>query len=200
MQGFPATDNRIDEIQQHQLEDETCQELSKYAREGWPEKENLKGMVRHYWPYQAQITLVNNLLLYESRIVIPSALCQNVLERLHEGHQGIVKCRRRTIQSVWWPGISKNVKELIENCRVCCQTTKNHPEPLIPTPMPASSPMAENRCRSHGVQESSIFSGGYYSRYIELSKLENTSSASIINHLKSIMARHDKTSSRSARI
>jgi transposase InsO family protein len=30
----------------------------------------------------------------------------------------------------------------------------------------------------------------YYSRYIELSKLENTSSASIINHLKSIMARH----------
>ena len=114
MQGFPATDNRIEEIRQHQLEDETCQELSKYAREGWPDKEYLKGMVRHYWPYRAQITLVNNLLLYESRIVIPSALRQDVLEKLHEGHQGIVKCRRRAIQSVWWPGISKNVKELIE--------------------------------------------------------------------------------------
>ena len=30
----------------------------------------------------------------------------------------------------------------------------------------------------------------YYSRYIELPKLKSTSSASIINHLKSIMARH----------
>ena len=137
MQGLPATDSRIDEIRQHQLEDETCQEISKYAREGWPEKENLKGMVRHYWPYRAQLTLVNNLFLYESRMVIPSALRQDVLEKLHEGHQGIVKCRRHAVQSVWWPGVSKNIKELIDNCRICCQTTKNHLEPLIPTPMPA---------------------------------------------------------------
>ncbi len=190
MQGFPATDNRIEEIRQHQFEDETCQELSKYAREGWPEKENLKGMVRHYWPYRAQITFVNNLLLYESRIVIPSALRQDVLEKLHEGHQGILKCRRRAIQSVWWPGISKNVKELIENCQVCCETTKNHPEPLIPTPMPARpwQRIAADLIEFKKVQYLVVVD--YYSRYIELSKLENTSSASIINHLKSIMARH----------
>ena len=98
MQSLPATDSRIEEIRQHQL-DETCQEISKYVREGWPEKENPKGMVRHYWPYQAQLTLVNNLL-YDSRIVIPSALRQDVLEKLHKGHQGIVECRRRTVQSV----------------------------------------------------------------------------------------------------
>ena len=30
----------------------------------------------------------------------------------------------------------------------------------------------------------------YYSRYIELSKLESTTSAAVINHMKSIMARH----------
>ena len=135
-QGLPATDTRLEEIKCHQLEDETCQEVSKYVRHGWPEKDNLKGVVRHYWPYRAQLTIVNSLLMYESRIVIPSALRQEVLEKLHEGHRGIVKCRRRAIQSVWWPGISKNVKELIDNCRICCQTTKNHPEPLIPTPMP----------------------------------------------------------------
>ena len=34
MQGLPATDNRIEEIRQHQLEDQTCQEISKYARKG----------------------------------------------------------------------------------------------------------------------------------------------------------------------
>lgn len=190
MQGLPATDSRIEEIRQHQLEDETCQEISKYVREGWSEKENLKGMVRHYWPYRAQLTLVNNLLLYDSRIVIPSALRQDVLEKLHEGHQGIVKCWRRAVQSVWWPGVSKNIKELIDNCRICCQTTKNHPEPLIPTPMPARpwQRIATDLMEFKKVQYLVVVD--YYSRYIELSKLESTSSASIINHLKSIMARH----------
>ena len=51
-------------------------------REGWLEKEELKGIVRHYWPYRAQLTLVNELLLYESRILIPSALCQDVLDKV----------------------------------------------------------------------------------------------------------------------
>lgn len=134
--------------------------------------------------------MVNNLLLYDSRIVIPSALRQDVLEKLHEGHQGIVKCWRRAVQSVWWPGVSKNIKELIDNCRICCQTTKNHPEPLIPTPMPARpwQRIATDLMEFKKVQYLVVVD--YYSRYIELSKLESTSSASIINHLKSIMARH----------
>ena len=184
-QGLPATDTRLEEIKCHQLEDETCQEVSKYVRHGWPEKDNLKGVVRPYWPYRAQLTIVNSLLMYESRIVIPSALCQEVLEKLHEGHQGIVKCRRRAIQSVWWPGISKNVKELIDNCRICCQTTKNHPEPLIPTPIPACpwQRIAVDLMEFKKVQYLVVVD--YFSRYIELSKLESTLSASIINHLKS---------------
>ena len=172
MQGLPATDSRIEEIRQHQPEDETCQEISKYVREGWPEKENLKGMVRHYWPYQAQLTLVDNLLLYESRIVIPSALCQDVLEKLHKEHQEIVKCRWRTVQSVWWLGVSKNIKELIDNCRICCQTTKNHPDPLIPTQMPARpwQRIATDLMEFKKVQYLVVVD--YYSRYIKLSKLE----------------------------
>ena len=98
MQGLPVTDTWVEEIKRHQIEDETIREITRYVREGWPEKEKLKGIARHYWPYRAQLTLVNELLLYESRIVIPSALRQDVLDKLHEGHQGIVKCRRRAIQ------------------------------------------------------------------------------------------------------
>ena len=190
LQELPASDSRIEEIRQHQMEDETCQEISKYVKEGWPEKENLKGMIRYYWPYRAQLTLVNDLLLYESRIVIPPALRQDVLDKLHEGHQGIVKCRRRAIQSVWWPGVSKNVKELIDNCRICCQTRKNSPEPLIITPMPGWPWQRIAADLMEFKKSQYLVVVDYYSRYIELSKLESTSSSSVINHLKSIMARH----------
>ena len=114
--------------------------------------------------------------MYASRIVIPSALRQDVLEKLHEGHQGIVKCRRRAVQSVWWPGLSRNIKELIDNCRVCCQATKNHPEPLIPTQMPGRpwQKVAADLMEFKKAQYLVVVD--YYSRYIELSKLESTTS------------------------
>ena len=100
------------------------------------------------------------------------------LEKLHEGHQGNVKCRRRAVQSVWWPGVSKNIKELIDNCRICCQTTKSHPEPLIRTLMPARlwQRIATALMEFKKVQYLVVVD--YYSRYIELSKLESISSAS----------------------
>ena len=77
--------------------------------------------MQYFLPCRAQLTkltLLNELLLYEWRIEIPSALCQDAVDWLHEQHQGIVKCRRRAIQSEWWPAISKNIKELIDNCRI----------------------------------------------------------------------------------
>ena len=59
-----------------------------------------------------------------------------VSDKIHEGHQGITKCRECAKQAVWWPGLSKQIQEMVENCRVCLQHKVNHPEPLNPTPFP----------------------------------------------------------------
>ena len=40
---------------------------------------------------------------------MPSAMKLQVLDKIHEGHQGIVKCRERAKTSVWWPGLSREV-------------------------------------------------------------------------------------------
>ena len=74
MHGMPATDQRIEQIKKQQLEDDVCREVTKYVKEGWPSKENIKGIVQQYWQHQAELAIVDGLLMYGLRIVIPTAL------------------------------------------------------------------------------------------------------------------------------
>ena len=59
------------------------------------------------------------------------------LEKIHHGHQGILRCRMRTSISVWWPGLSKEMENFIKLCPVCQMTTAPNKEPLISTPLPS---------------------------------------------------------------
>jgi hypothetical protein len=110
--SLAASDIRLEEIHTHQLEDEVCRELMQYV-EGWPDKSRLKGLVKHYAPYQAELNITHNLLLYGTRIVIPQSLRSDILDKIHESHQGFIKCRELVRNSVWWPGVSKDVAELV---------------------------------------------------------------------------------------
>ena len=66
MQGFPTTDSRIEEIRQHQLEDETCQEISKYAREDGHSKKisqemcDIIGHTQHNSPWLTILSYMNH--------------------------------------------------------------------------------------------------------------------------------------------
>ena len=42
-----------------------------------------------------------------------------MLQRLHKGHQGIEGTRRRARQSVYWPGLDNEVKNIVESCPDC---------------------------------------------------------------------------------
>ena len=71
-----------------------------------------------------------------NRLVIPVSMRLDVLDKLHEGPQGITKCRERAKTSVWWPGLSKQLEELVNNCSTCIKERVNRPEPAIPSELP----------------------------------------------------------------
>ena len=48
----------------------------------------------------------------ENRLVVPLSMRIDVLDRLHDAHQGITKCLERAKTSVWWPGLSSSEKVL----------------------------------------------------------------------------------------
>ena len=85
---------------------------------------------------QGELTVVQNILLKGTRIVIPSSMRLEILEKIHEGHLGIAKCRERVKSYVWWTGLSREIQDLIQQCRTCALHRDNKPEPLIATPLP----------------------------------------------------------------
>lgn len=98
---LPANSDRLQDYRDAQKGDSICSQLMHYCKNGWPNKHEVKGEIARYWTVRGQITIGSDLLLYDSRIIIPKCLQTLTLQKIHHGHQGIQKCRQRISTAVW---------------------------------------------------------------------------------------------------
>ncbi|XP_031335291.1 uncharacterized protein K02A2.6-like [Photinus pyralis] len=188
--SFPSTDDRLSEIVLGQHEDPVCCELSKYCSEGWPARHSISQECVPYWQHRNRITLQEGLLMKDSRIVIPQSLRKDILDKLHNGHQGISKCRSLAKQSVWWPGLSTQLEELVKNCVSCIKDQLDPVEPLIPSELPQRPWQVVGTDLLKLSGQWFLIVADYYSRFFEIAKLKNLTSECVITHMKSIFARY----------
>ena len=114
-----------------------------------------------------------------------------VLDEIHEGHQGIVKCRERAKTSVWWPGLSREVQDMVENCKVCAKHRQQRAEPLMPTLFPERPWQMIGTDLFELDKLNYLIVVDYFSRYIEVAAMQKTTkSHEVIRALKAIFARH----------
>ena len=91
LDNIPATNNKLLNIATEQEKDSVCKNLKWYVLNGWQNDKSLVNeTVKIYWQFRAELSIQNNLLMRGNRIVIPMIMRQEILERLHDGHQGIV--------------------------------------------------------------------------------------------------------------
>ena len=87
--------------------------------------------VRHFSKLQGQLTIDDGLVLYGSRLVIPSSAATS---------PPTVTCippRHCTHQTVYWPGISSDITTVVGNCEQCRYYLPSHrPEPPVIAPLP----------------------------------------------------------------
>ena len=62
-----------------------------YCSEGWPDRFHLPGPLNPYWAERSELTTQQGLLMKGNRLVIPVSMRLDVLDRIHEAHQGIAK-------------------------------------------------------------------------------------------------------------
>lgn len=93
--SLPSTDKRLQQIQEEQEKDVTCQLLTRCCAEGWPIKNNVDQTFKDFWRYRTDISMNEGLLMKGSRILVPQFMREDILSKIHHGHQGITKCRAR---------------------------------------------------------------------------------------------------------
>ena len=93
-------------------------------------------------------------------------------------------------QSVWWPGLSKQLEGLVKCCSECCKAQAQRSQPLIPSSLPelpwqkVATDLLEWRKHTY------LLIVDYFSRFIEIARLNRTTAEEVILHTKSIFARH----------
>ena len=71
------------------------------------------------------MTIHYGILMWGSRVVVPTKLRERVLETLHEGHIGMVKMKGLSCGYVWWPNIDKDIEGTVQYCGGCQETANN---------------------------------------------------------------------------
>ena len=188
--SLPASEGKLQSIKNNQDHDPILRCIKTYCQTQWPAREELLSPTRIYFAERGNLTVVNGLLLNGTRIVIPSNMRLEILALLHEGHQGISKTRALARRSVWWPGCSKQIEDLVVSCTTCARLKTVRAEPLMPTELP-ERPWQMVGTDLFQLKKSTYLAViDYFSRYIEVAKISKYDSPEIIEKLKSIFARH----------
>ena len=109
--NLPASATRMEEIR-HATETDPClQMLAKTVKTGWPHhRRSIPPEIRQYWGVRNEVMAADGLLFLGDRLIIPSSLRSDMLQRIHEGHLGIEKCKARARAVMYWPGISESIE------------------------------------------------------------------------------------------
>ena len=109
------------------------------AKNGFPTSpHSIPPQLLPYWRFREELSVVDGVLMYGLRAVIPPKLRHEVLTNLHSAHQGITQMSNRASQCVFWPGITSDIEEARSNCATCdfnapTQAKMPPADPLIPS-------------------------------------------------------------------
>ena len=112
-----ALDNSgISKVTQETLQEQTAmdpalQKLSLLIMTGWPTvKTSVHPLVRPYFTFKDELSVADGIVYKGQQAVIQSSMRPAMLEKIHKTHFGVGSCIRRAKVSLFWPGMTSDIK------------------------------------------------------------------------------------------
>ena len=104
---LPVKKETLNKIQDFTQDDEQLKLLGDLIRVGWPDCK------------EEELTVQNGVLFKGDRVVIPFGMRDELKKKLHASRLGVQACLRRAREVFCWPGMYKEIEELVSKCSVC---------------------------------------------------------------------------------
>lgn len=190
--NMPYSCTKMEAIKKESETDSDCKSLVGYIRNSWPKnRRDVVENMKVFWPYREELHYVDGIILKGERVFIPRALRDEMLSRVHEGHLGIERCKRRAREVMFWPGLCEDVERVVRSCEACMlYAPRPRRQPLLQHMVPAlpwhklASDIFEYKKKSY------IVLVDYFSNYVEVGLLSGVSSKLVISFMKDQFARH----------
>lgn len=188
----PFRESRLQEIKLATERDPTLTQLKCVIIQGWPdEKTHLPSNVTPYFNYRDELSVQDGIILRGDRVIIPGPMRYQMMEKVHAGHSGVNSCLRRARELIYWPRMSSEIRSFVESCDVCAShSCKQPPEPLLQHEVPERpwEKVGTDLFTIHG--RNYLVTADYFSGFIEVDYLLETTSEAVITKLKHHFARH----------
>ena len=119
----------IEEREKTELLNETDKDAELQASKmviskGWPKKRSsLAPNLQLYWNYRDELTIEDGILMKGQKIISPTSLKQQYIDKIHAGHTGIGSCLKKAWEFIFWVNYSKDIQEAVESA-VCVRSNK----------------------------------------------------------------------------
>ena len=78
---------------------------------GWLKKRSsLAPNLQPYWNYRDELTIEDGILMKGQKIIIPTSLKQQYIDKIHAGHTGIGSCLKKAWEFIFWVNYSKDIQ------------------------------------------------------------------------------------------
>ncbi|XP_041453631.1 uncharacterized protein K02A2.6-like [Lytechinus variegatus] len=125
-------------------------------------------------------------------VVVPKSMHENVLGKLHEGHQGSTKMKLRARNCVYWLNINRDIESVVSQCATCQKHQRSQPkEELLPHELPTRPWQILGTDLFHLEGREYLIIADYYSKFplVRRMPIECTSKA-VIEATQQIFSEH----------
>ncbi len=167
-------------------------QLKETILKGWPiKKSDCPKQIQDYWSCIAELSVVNDISFKGNKFDISASMHKEMLQKVHKGHLGEEKCKRRAREVMYWPRMNHKISQTTASWEICLiYRSRQQAEPIMPHPVP------DHPYQKFGVDlfdcngKSHIVGTDYFSNYPEVATLQVTSSQAVIAFLKTVFSRH----------
>lgn len=180
------------QIKQCTITDATLQSLMNIIMAGWPlTKEEIPVCIREYWNYKEELTVQDGVLYKGMKVIVPASMRPQMIARAHSSHLGPDACVRRARDVLFWPSMADQIKDQVQNCKVCNDfLARQQKEPLMTHKIPETPWSKVGQDLFTLGDENYLVTVDYFSDYFELDLLPDTTAESVVNATKCHFARH----------